>query len=180
MDLNVNVKLTVSHDAGNEDGLRRDLADLGQDLDAWGELLLHMLTLAPDRPERPERPDRFDPFLEEPPRRDWERGGLTADRLARRLADMHCFSYQHVLSAPHAGGTILLGIAAVKPDAPHRQFAQMGGTVALALPKPDGGCAFACLPVEVAKQLVNRIGDAISVLEGAQTRQDGAGRTETP
>lgn len=103
----------------------------------------------------------------------------TAKEMADHLRDMRIYSYHHAMTVQHEKAKTVLGVAAVKPNTIVDPFlGDLGNTVALVLNGIDGMQTYFHLPVEQAKALVNRLGDAITAAERSTTRQDGPGRAD--
>lgn len=71
-----------------------------------------------------------------------------------------------------------LAVGIVKPTPTFPQFEHAADQIGLVVPYGRDGVSMAFIGVEQAKQLVNRIGEMISVAEGRSTHQDGPGTAD--
>lgn len=169
MDINLNINLNVRDE--RDINVLDELQDLGIAVDAWGELLCQALgqfaQVSPDG-SRATMPAEIDTVAS----RVFQRPVTTVSDLITRLRDLDCFEYMATINAKHHKGMLLMGVATVSAQ-PKATFAQgQANTVALVLPKPDGGLAFAFIEPDAAKTLVNRLVDAISEID-ARPAADG-------
>lgn len=169
MDINLHVYLHEDESRRDRDADLSEAIDaLGHDLNYWAELAWETLLNKPV-PLGRERSsmDQFSDLLKrmggDEPEIKTTNYTTTLDHVRDTLNHLDGLGTVSGHSAKHRRGASALAACAVLPGS--KAFDDLAGSVALATPLAGGGITLQFWPLEDAKTLLNRIGDAISEAE---------------